>query len=80
MSDGTGHEMTLAEWCARLPENHQVNRQLQEIVAAFEAARLIANRDYKPFEAAALEEEIPDTIEVKVNRKVPAEEKKGMNK
>ena len=53
---------------------------IQEIANAFEAARLIANRDYKPFEAAALEEEIPDTIEVKVNRKVPAEEKKGMNK
>ena len=47
---------------------------LTEIYRRFLAALEIAGYDYKPFDTAQMEEEIPDQIEVKVNREV---KKKG---
>ncbi len=49
---------------------------LSEIYARFMAAKTIADYEYKPFDIAQMEEEIPDQIEVAVNREVSAKPKK----
>ena len=47
MDDQTSREMTLKEWCARLPENHLVNKQLKGLLEseAFLNALLAAGVD-----------------------------------
>ncbi len=40
MSDGASREMTLREWCEKLPDSHRANRELRalEAVAGWAAA------------------------------------------
>ncbi len=50
--------------------------ELLEIFRRFLSAKTIADFEYKPFDVKEMDEEIPDTIDVAVNRKVPAEPKR----